>query len=237
MNNKELLKTVKKSFIKFLETGARSNQKLIILHGGIAADIKKRLGKKYEVKSLGVGDGKEGKMDGRYMEKKVDIIISKNVKDIAGIGIKFVMNNYSQNSNNYFENMLGETANIRTNNKEYFQILILPEELPYYNKADKITNWEKVTDHNINKYIALSKDNTERYYHTPIKTLLLIIKLPGCDHDTITTKSKYNSFYLNQAKNTSLQLSSSTNGSFGNAIVLNNYELFIQKTVHYIKSI
>ena len=147
------------------------------------------------------------------------------------------MNNYSQNSNNYFENMLGETANIRTNNKEYFQILILPEEMPYYNNGGKITKWEKITNHNIDKYIVLSSDNTERYLHTPIKTLLFIIKFPRCDHNAITTKSKYKRYYLNQTRNAPMQISTGISGSFGNAMVLNNYEMFIEKMVHYLKSI
>ena len=68
-------------------------------------------------------------MSGRYMEKRVDIVVLKDEKDIAGIGVKFVMSNYSQNSNNYFENMLGETANIRAGKKKYFQVLLLPERL------------------------------------------------------------------------------------------------------------
>lgn len=131
MNNKQFLQTVKQSFLKFLQTHSRSNKKLIVLHGAIAKDIKDKLGNKYKIKSLGMEDGKEGKLNGRYMEKTVDILISKDGDDLAGIGVKFVMNNYSQNSNNYFENMLGETANIRTNNKDYFQILILPDEMPY----------------------------------------------------------------------------------------------------------
>ncbi len=237
MNNHQFLQIVKKSFVKFLETHSRSNKKLIILHSEIANDIKNRLGQKYEIKSLGVGVGKEGKMKGRYMEKTVDILISKNKNDIAGIGVKFVMNNYSQNSNNYFENMLGETANIRTNNKEYFQILILPEEMPYYNEKGKITKWEKITNHNIDKYTVLSKDNTGRYLHTPIKTLLFIVKLTKCDHDAITTKSEYKRHYLNKINNISVRISDSISGSFGNAIVLNNYEMFIEKVIHYLKSI
>ncbi len=237
MNNYQFLETVKKSFIKFLETHSRSNKKLIILHGAIANDIKNRLGQKYEVRSLGIGNGKEGKTSGRYMEKTVDILISKNKDDIAGIGVKFVMNNYSQNSNNYFENMLGETANIRTNNKEYFQILILPEEMPYYNDKGKITKWEKISNHNIDKYIVLSSDNTERYLHTPVKTLLFIIKFSRCDHNTITTKSRYKNYYLNQARNIAIQKSTDISGSFGNAMVLNDYEVFIKKIVHYLKSI
>lgn len=237
MNNNQFLQIVKTSFIKFLRTHPRSNKKLIILHGAVADDIKNKLGKEYVVKSLGIGNGKEGKLDGRYMEKTVDILISNNKKDIAGIGVKFVMNNYSQNSNNYFENMLGETANIRTNNKEYFQILILPDEMPYYNKRGKITKWERITRHNIDKYIALSKDNTERYFHTPIKTLLLIIKFPECDHGAITTKLEYKRHFIKHNHNFSMRISSNISGSFGSAIVLNDYELFIKKVVHYIKSI
>ena len=76
MNNLQFLQTVKKSFIRFLETHPRSNKKLIILHGAIANDIKNRLGREYKIKSLGVGNAKEGKVDGRYMEKIVDILIS-----------------------------------------------------------------------------------------------------------------------------------------------------------------
>jgi len=85
-----------------LRTHPRSNKKLITLRGSIANDIKNRLGREYKIKSLGVGNAKEGKVDGRYMEKIVDILISKNENDIAGIAVKFVMNNYSHNFNNYF---------------------------------------------------------------------------------------------------------------------------------------
>lgn len=237
MNNNQFLQTVEKSFIKFLKTHPRSNKKLIILHGAIADDIKNRLGKKYEIKSLGAGDGKEGKMKGRYVEKSVDIVISKDKNNIAGIGVKFVMNNYSQNSNNYFENMLGETANIRTNNKEYFQILIIPEEMPYYNEDGKITKWEKITNHNVDKYVVLSKDNTERYLHTPVKTLLFVIKFPECDHNTIITRSKYKRYYLNRVRDASIKMSAVVLGSFDKAVVSNDYEMFIEKVVHYIKSI
>ncbi len=236
MNNYQFLETVKKSFIKFLETHSRSNKKLIILHGAIANDIKNRLGQKYEVRSLGIGNGKEGKTSGRYMEKTVDILISKNKDDIAGIGVKFVMNNYSQNSNNYFENMLGETANIRANKRKYFQVLILPEEMPYYDNRGKIKKWEKITSHNVDKYIALSNDNIDTYLHTPIKTLLFVIKLPKCEDITVNTKLKYKSFYLRMS-NMNVQISKNISGNFGDAIVLNDYESFVEKLVFYLKSI
>jgi len=236
MNNLQFSQLVGKSFIRFLETSAHSNEKLKILHGKIATDIKNKLGQDYEIKSLGLDEGKEGKMLGRYMKKTVDILILKNGIDIAGVGVKFVMNNYSQNSNNYFENMLGETANIRANKKKYFQIFLLPEEMPYYNKDGDITHWEKITNNNIDKYIALSRDNTDIYLHTPIKTLLFIIKLPECDHNKITTKKKYIKCFLNM-ENISIQISTSVSGDFGEAMVLNNYESFIEKIIFYLKSI
>ena len=43
------------------------------MHGAIAKDIKDKLSDSFKIKSLGLGDGKEGKLNGRYMEKTVDI--------------------------------------------------------------------------------------------------------------------------------------------------------------------
>src|SRR3989339_1117895 len=236
MNNNQFLQIIKLSFLKFLKTHSRSNKKLIVLHGAIAKDIKDKLGNKYKIKSLGVGDGKEGKLDGRYMEKTVDILISENGNDLAGIGVKFVMNNYSQNSNNYFENMLGETANIRANKGKYFQVFVLPEEMPYYDNTGKIQKWEKVTVHNIKKYIALSNDNTDTYLHTPIKTLLFIVKFPASDLKLIKTREKYKKCYLKN-KNIEIQTSNVISGNFGDAIILNDYNSFAEKVVYNIKSI
>lgn len=175
-------------------------------------------------------------MVGRYLDKTIDILISKTGKNLAGIGVKFVMNNYSQNSNNYFENMLGETANIRSNKGKYFQVLVLPEEMPYFDSVGKIQKWEKITKHNIRKYITLSNDNTDIYLHTPIKTLLFVIKFPTCNQKLVTTREKYKRFYL-KMKSISMQISNNISGDFGEAMILNDYDNFIEKVVHNIKSI
>ena len=58
MNNQEFLDIVAQSFVVFLETGSRSNQKLKVLHGAISNDFQKILGVLYKIKSLGIGDGK-----------------------------------------------------------------------------------------------------------------------------------------------------------------------------------
>ncbi len=197
MDNQEFLTVVGNSFKKFLETGSRSNEKLKILHGAIAKDLKERLGVGYSVCSLGIGDGKEEKLDGRYIDKVVDITIKHRQKSVAGIGVKFVMQNYSQNSNNYFENMLGETANIRCANIPYFQIFIIPEKLPYYNKQGLIQKWEEFTIHNATKYLTLSEDNIQTSIHTPTKTLLFVIHLPEISQP-IVDKTDYVHFYESQ---------------------------------------
>lgn len=172
MNNTDFLNCILQSFKKFLETGSRSNQKLKILHGAIAADLSTKLGAEYEIKSLGFGNNKEGRIQGRYINKNVDIVVLKDDKAIAGVGVKFVMQNYSQNSNNYFENMLGETANIRSNNIPYFQIFIIPDAMPYYENDGRIKSWETFTTHNIHKYKVLSEDLVETSIHTDRKSVV-----------------------------------------------------------------
>src|SRR6185437_12809264 len=99
--------------------------------------------------SLDESNGKEKTVKGRYMDKRVDIAITKGEEVVAGLGVKFIMSNYSQNSNNYFESMLGETANIRTNNILYFQIVICFARPPYFeeknNNGKVIKKIEKVS--------------------------------------------------------------------------------------------
>ncbi len=235
MDNQEFLRVISNSFRTFLETGSRSNEKLKILHGAIARDLLQRLGSGYHINSLGINDGREGNITGRYIDKKVDITIFHRYEVVAGIGVKFVMQNYSQNSNNYFENMLGETANIRCSNIPYFQIFIIPEKLPYYKNNGDFQKWEIFTNHNARKYLKLSEDNTEVSVHTPSKTLLFVINLPSMRHDP-EDKEEYNDYYR-QMPTIPISLSNTNYGNFNRAVVFNNYEDFANKVVHYIQSI
>ena len=233
MDNQEFLNVVGNSFKKFLETGSRSNEKLKILHGAIANDLKKRLGGSYSIQSLGIGNGKEMKIEGRYIDKAVDITILKKTKPIAGIGVKFVMQNYSHNSNNYFENMLGETANIRCANIPYFQIFIIPDKIPYYKNDGTFQKWEEFTEHNSAKYLTLSNDDIQTSIHTPTKTLLFVIHLPEIEGE-IRNKNEYASEY-SENENFRICESQTQYGNFSSAVIYNDYEDFAEKVVHYIK--
>lgn len=233
MNNEAFLIKIKDAFIKYLETGSRSNQKLKILHGAIAGDLKQLLGEGYKIHSLGVGDNKEALMDGRYMPKKVDIAIEQGGEIIGAIALKFIMRNYSQNSNNYFENMLGETANIRATGKLYFQILILPYKVPYFDKSGQITKIETITEHNLEKYLILSKDKIKDFLHTPDKTLIYLVDLPELPQG-VKNIAQYNEYY---SKTQIIVKKNSSAYKFGSAVIYNDYEAFINKVAYAVLAI
>lgn len=236
MNNKDFLAAVTKSFHAFLIKGtSRSTDKIVPLHGAIAADLAKRLGPDYHIWSKGYGEGKEAQMDGRYYGKAVDITIMRGDEPVAGIAVKFVMQNYAQNSVNYFENMLGETANIRCNNHPYFQLFVILDKLPYYKKGTKsIMRWETFTSHNAEKYQALSLDNNERYMHTPNKTALCVVHLPDAK-PVPTTQEEYLSYYRRHLPK--LTFSTHDYPEFGPNVLLNDYETFINKVFHSVMAL
>lgn len=241
MNNQGFLSAVEKSFVEFIKSGtSRSTKKLVPLHGAIARDILDRLGGSragYSVMSQGYANGKEGTIAGRYMDKKVDITIYNKCRAVGGVAVKFVMQNYSQNSNNYFENMLGETANIRSAQCPYFQVFIIPDKLPYYNREKEILRWESFTDNNIHKYCVLDGDNPDVSLHSPNKTLIYVVKLPDIgDVQTMDSyRDEYQSLFARDGESGFLGVSAVA--QFSNAVILNDYETFADKVYHAIMAI
>ena len=235
MTDAQFLTVLKESFLTYLKTNPRSNEKLKVVHGAIAADLQARLGSEYKIRSLGYGNGKEANIQGRYINKTVDITISRDNSPMAGIAVKFVMSNYLQNSNNYFENMLGETANIRTGGFPYFQIFIIPSMLPYYKNGGKISKWEYITSHHVEKYLVLSRDNFEVLLHTPNKTLFYIIDIKGqTPYDMAQTHDEYKRYFLENEFEIGL---TPVDYQFGNAVICNDYVTFAEKVTFTIKSI
>lgn len=235
LNNQQFLDVIRASFKTYLSIDtSRSTAKLKVLHGKIAQDIKELFGSEYTVLSQGIGNDSEGSIKGRYYPKNVDITVSKNGKPIAGYAVKFVMRNYSQNSNNYFENMLGETANIRANSIPYFQIFIIFEKVPYYKNGGAFKKYDVVTEHNLAKYYALSKDDPASYLHTPDKTLLVILKLKEkSPSHTFIDSGDYAEYYTSVINDTDLLAYSTEIGDiFDNGVILNDYERFIKKTYY-----
>ena len=144
MNDQEFLEVIKKSFDTYIRTHPRSNEKLKILHGKIADDIKSRLNDGYIINSLNEINGKEKTIKGIYMDKKVDIAIEKDHKILGIIAIKFIMSNYKQNSNNYFESMIGETVNLKAMGIPHYHIVIIPSRVPYFKTKGDISKYEEI---------------------------------------------------------------------------------------------
>ena len=239
LTNQQFLNVIYNSFAEFIASEtSRSPKKLKPLHGNIAEGIFYLLQRNdpnnsYNLFAQGFVYDKEETIQGILYNKKVDIKIIKNNIVVAGIAIKFVMQNYYQNSVNYFENMLGETANIRCNNYPYFQIFIVLNEMPYYDNKGNIKKWETFTEHNAEKYFKLSFDNTNVYFHTPNKTLIYIVKLPTIKTKQVKTKNEYFDYYKKLKKFNLL----TTNFPFDNYeknIIVNDFEYFINKVVYTI---
>jgi len=236
MNNNEFLTTILNSFLKYLNTGSNSNEKLKILHGDIANDIQSRIDKKYSVFSLSNFNTSERKVVGRFYEKKVDICISEDEKDLIAIGVKFVMQNYSQNSGNYFDNMLGETANIREKKIKCFQIVIIPKFVPYFTDKSKINKIEELNNNKLSKYIKLSKTGNVTRKYIPDKLLLIIVDLPINSVVLGKTKNEYKDYMLDLNEKSNLSISySNLKLKYGKKLIFNDYEKFIDEVIKEIK--
>lgn len=237
MTNDEFLEVIKESFATYLYVGtSRSTAKLKTLHGHIASDLKEKLGEDFSILSQGYGNDKEGVISGRYYPKNVDITINYKNNPVAGFAIKFVMRNYSQNSNNYFENMLGETANLRSNAVPYFQVFIIFDKVPYYKKGGEFSRYDVISEHNLDKYLKLSNDDPNIYYHTPDKTLVVLLTLKEKSANYyFVNESDYADYYRSVIDDDDLiSYSSKIEDSFGNSVILNNYENFIKRTTDLI---
>ena len=111
-------------------------------------------------------ESKELKVKGKHYPKGIDITITRKGKPVFCLGIKFVTSNYKQNANNYFEQMMGETANIQTlGGLPYAQLIVFRHETPYYKKNDSENpaRIEIIDDKHIQKYLNLVFDTAQAY--------------------------------------------------------------------------
>jgi hypothetical protein len=185
-NEADFLSAIGQSFKMYKLKGARSNAKLRPIHLFVADTLSAIWGKEFEVSYLGEGS-RELKVEGKYYPKNVDVAITDNGKVVFCVGIKFVTSNYKQNANNYFENMMGETANIQAmDNIPYAQLIILRLETPYYkkNETDLAAKTEIINKKDLLKYIKLKYDSPQA--HRPMMLGVLLVSI---DEETQTAKA------------------------------------------------
>ncbi|ROL62472.1 hypothetical protein D9V86_00535 [Bacteroidetes/Chlorobi group bacterium ChocPot_Mid] len=178
---KDFIKAISQSFKKYIEHGSRSTEKLKPIHNYVAQTLQKIFGDIYELHFLS-DETTEMKVKGKYYDKNIDITVAKDNRPIICLGIKFVTSNYKQNANNYFENMMGETANIQScKDLPYFQLIILRHQTPYYSKTTQRTGTKEpakieiIKEHDLQKYINLAYDTP--HAHKPYAMGILLIEL------------------------------------------------------------
>ena len=187
-NQEELLSAIAESFKKYKEFGARSNEKIKPLHRAVSEILSAIWGKDFQIHYLGE-DSKERKVEGQYYLKEIDLTVTHNDNPVFCLGIKFVISNYKQNANNYFENMMGETANIQANaNIPYAQIIILRHQTPYLDKSGRIKKIEIINDNDIKKYLKLFFDI--HHAHRPRYLGIFIINIDDKEEVSPTDMDK-----------------------------------------------
>ena len=157
------------------KSGPRKSGRLQAFHGWVQDELRTRLGYGYEIQGLSdVPGSKEVVVDGLYYKKKVDISVSYMGHILGVVSCKFIQSNYGQNSNNYFEQQMGEISNLRSNDLVYGSIFCLPEPIPYKNRAGDITRVEHIRNDDIRRYYELERDHN--HTHTPNIQAVVVFK-------------------------------------------------------------
>ncbi len=172
----DLLKALKSSFQKYKEFGARSTQNIIPLHKYVSTILQKIWGDKYDIYFMSESS-KEANVEGKYYSKDIDIAVFKSKTPIFCLGVKFITSNYKQNADNFFENMMGETANIQANQIPYAHIIIMRYETPYYKKNNSYIpeKIETIGKKDITKYLKLIYDTAQA--HQPIELCIFLVNI------------------------------------------------------------
>jgi len=189
IKEKGLRKSLCQSYFNYLrdylegKKGSRSANKLLPLHGFIAKSIKKSLENNFKTTfDVFYLNGKEVEIDGEFSSKRVDIFISmkgnyKIVKETEKkvqfdvkspnfsfiFSVKFITSNYKQNSNNYFENLIGECINLKLKGFKFGHLLFFKYPIPYFDKEGEITHFEEIEEKDILKYYKLFQNRNKEF--------------------------------------------------------------------------
>ena len=177
------LAAMQESYRMVQRHGVRSNQKTRVLHGWVQEELGRELGNGYAFTGQSPTNTREANVGGMYYDKNVDVLIARDSQDLGVISIKFVISNYWQNSINYFEQQIGETANLRRRNIVYGNLFCVTNPIPYKNRAGEITRLENIREHDIQRYARLRADH--EHIHAPDEMAIGIVDL-DTDADAIT---------------------------------------------------
>lgn len=182
----------------------RRDEKLRPLHGYISDTIKDLLSQDLKIYSLYPplpeverdNTNKEAVIAGAYYDKRVDIAIynerGESKPDLI-VAVKFVLSNYRQNAINYFENSIGESANLQMSGTPVLHFFCLPNPVPYKKRGGVLKNLEVISDHHISKYRKLMEETDHNQKHIPNGFCINIFEL-GIDSEGGIPESRINGY-------------------------------------------
>ena len=176
--NKRFLPIIQEAHRRTIEeeNGHRGHNRQKVLHGWIREEIQDILGNEYELFSLSdYDDSKEIVIDGRYYKKKVDVSVYHDRTLVGIVSCKFVNTSYINNSNNYFESLIGEVVNLNPNNIVFGNFFCLKVPRPQLNKNGSISKADQIRDNDIKKYSKLIKNHRRK--HAPDCQAVVVVKL------------------------------------------------------------
>ena len=172
--NERFLPEIQKTYRLTIKHTARSNKRLMVLHSWVRDEIQDRLGGEYEVVSMDVKGSKEVPVKGMYYTKKMDVVVKYDNQLIGVVGCKFVNSNYRKNTNNYFENLLGEVINFSKNDIVFGNFFCITAPVPRI-KNGKPEKWENIKGKELKKYFKLKENHGCE--HAPECQAFVIVKL------------------------------------------------------------
>ena len=156
---------------------SQRSKKLNVLCGRIRKEILQKL-PDYDVYATGDGSpSSKRKVDGKYHRKRVNIVVSRDGSELGTINVRLIQSSYKKNANNYLEQQLGETANLRGQRLIYGNVVFLPYPVPPP-PTNQDSEWEYLTDALLDPYRKLVDDHDSIV--VPDVQAIVIAKLDQC---------------------------------------------------------
>ena len=169
------LAAMQESYRMVVRHGTRSTAKTRVLHGWVQDELRRELGDEYDFTGQSPDSAQEAGVAGMYYDKNVDVLIARDGEELGVVSVKFVISNYWQNSVNYLEQQIGETANLRRRNIVYGNLFCVTNPIPYKNRAGDIVRLESIRDHDIQRYARLRADH--EHIHAPQEMAIGVVSL------------------------------------------------------------
>lgn len=136
----KFLSIVGDTFDEYLNSGARSNKKTLVLHTGLKNLIQVQLpGYNVVIEENVKSINSSGK-------KSCDIVAYKDGVPSIIFPVKNIMTNYYQNKNNSWENLTGEIVHLKKANEDIhiIPINIIFNSIPYCERSKQIKHFESI---------------------------------------------------------------------------------------------